>query len=88
MPAITPAWGQNARIFDLPLNDSERLRLLFSTPVVRRGIIVMLPGGTGDIGLEQNGRIRHGDNFMVRTRGQWTLPVIWASPDFRGKSAT
>ncbi|QHC37268.1 alpha/beta hydrolase [Komagataeibacter xylinus] len=31
----------------------------------------MLPGGAGDLGLEADGRIRHGDNFVVRTRGLW-----------------
>lgn len=31
----------------------------------------MLPGGAGDVGLETNGDIRHGDNFVVRTRALW-----------------
>ncbi len=31
----------------------------------------MLPGGAGDIGLTKDGAIRHGDNFVVRTRGRW-----------------
>ncbi|WP_227672792.1 alpha/beta hydrolase [Komagataeibacter sp. FXV3] len=70
-PAIPPDRGENERIFNLPLNDGEQLRLLFSTPANCRGIIIMLPGGTGDIGLEQTGRIHHGDNFVVRTRGLW-----------------
>lgn len=71
MPAITAEPGQNERIFDLPLNGSETVRVLSAAPDQSRGIIVMLPGGAGDIGLEQDGNIRHGDNFVVRTRGLW-----------------
>lgn len=47
-------------------------RVLVSLPATMRGMIVMLPGGAGDIGLTQNGAIRHGDNFVVRTRALWT----------------
>lgn len=32
----------------------------------------MLPGGTGDVGMAGDGDIRHGDNFVVRTRALWT----------------
>lgn len=31
----------------------------------------MLPGGAGDIGLGQDGSIRRGNNFVVRTRDLW-----------------
>ena len=31
----------------------------------------MLPGGAGDVGLERDGDVRHGDNFVVRTRALW-----------------
>ena len=31
----------------------------------------MLPGGAGDIGLEKDGNLEHGHNFVVRTRGLW-----------------
>ena len=33
--------------------------------------IVMLPGGAGDIGIAADGALRHGNNFVVRTRGLW-----------------
>ncbi|GBQ77955.1 hypothetical protein AA14337_0973 [Acetobacter malorum DSM 14337] len=59
------------RVFNLPLNDGKRLTVLFSTPTRPRGTIIMLPGGTGDIGLQQDGRIGQGDNFVVRTRDLW-----------------
>jgi hypothetical protein len=32
----------------------------------------MLPGGAGDVGVESDGDVRHGDNFVVRTRSMWT----------------
>lgn len=71
MPAITAEPGQNDRLFNLPLNGGETVRVLSTAPDRPRGIIVMLPGGAGDVGLEENGGIRHGDNFVVRTRGLW-----------------
>ncbi|MFW7269897.1 alpha/beta hydrolase [Gluconacetobacter sp. Hr-1-5] len=59
------------RVLNLLLNDGRRLTVLFSTPTRPRGTIIMLPGGTGDIGLQEDGRIGHGDNFVVRTRDLW-----------------
>ena len=31
----------------------------------------MLPGGAGDVGVERDGDVLHGDNFLVRTRSLW-----------------
>lgn len=31
----------------------------------------MLPGGTGEVGIEPDGTLRHGANFVVRTRAAW-----------------
>ena len=31
----------------------------------------MLPGGSGDVGIERGGDIRHDNNFVVRSRGLW-----------------
>ncbi|MGS0646593.1 alpha/beta hydrolase [Komagataeibacter melomenusus] len=70
-PAMTPDQDRSERIFNLPLQDGARLRVLSATPARPRGAIIMLPGGAGDIGLEADGRIRHGDNFVVRTRSLW-----------------
>ncbi|WP_242501274.1 alpha/beta hydrolase [Komagataeibacter xylinus] len=63
--------GRTERIFNLPQQDGASVRVLFATPGKPRGMIIMLPGGAGDLGLEPDGRIRHGDNFVVRTRGLW-----------------
>jgi len=70
-PAIAADHGRNGRVFHLSLNGGDRLSVLFAAPTSPRGTIVMLPGGAGDIGLEHDGRIRHGDNFVVRTRELW-----------------
>jgi alpha-beta hydrolase superfamily lysophospholipase len=57
---------------DLPLADGGYQRVLFYGPATNtRGVIVMFPGGAGDVGIERNGEIRHGDNFVVRTRDLW-----------------
>ncbi len=66
-----PAPVAGERVLDLPLRGGERQRILFSVPAHPRGTIVMLPGGTGNVGLERGGGIRHGDNFVVRTRALW-----------------
>lgn len=59
------------RVIDLDIGGGSQ-RLLFAGPPQPRAAIVMLPGGSGDIGLEKDGRIRHGHNFVVRTRDLWT----------------
>ena len=58
-------------VIDLDIGGGSQ-RLLFAGPPQPRAAIVMLPGGSGDIGLEKDGRIRHGHNFVVRTRDLWT----------------
>ncbi len=59
------------RVFDLPLVDGPVQRVLYVTPSRPLATIVMLPGGDGDVGVERDGDLTHGDNFLVRTRGAW-----------------
>lgn len=61
----------NERVVNIPLRDGGSVRALFCAPARPRAILIMLPGGAGDIGLGQDGRIRHGNNFVVRTRDLW-----------------
>jgi hypothetical protein len=57
---------------DIPLNGGAYQRVLFYGPRSgMRGIIVMFPGGAGDVGIERDGAIKHDDNFVVRTRELW-----------------
>ena len=45
--------------------------MLYDSPGRPRATLVMFPGGTGRIGLRQDGSLQHADNFVVRTRAQW-----------------
>ena len=57
---------------DLPLEDGGFQRVLYdSPPSALRGVIVMFAGGADDIGIEKNGDIKHGDNFVIRSRDLW-----------------
>jgi hypothetical protein len=73
---LVRAQGQAAartdeRVIDIPSPFGADQRVLFVAPSKPRAVIVMLPGGSGDIGLSNGGEIRHDDNFVVRTRTQW-----------------
>jgi hypothetical protein len=59
------------QVLDLPLGDGKHQRILYAVPDQPRATIVMLPGGDGDLGMMRDGSLRHGDNFVVRTRAQW-----------------
>jgi hypothetical protein len=59
------------RVVDLPLGDGLDQRVLYDTPPHPRATLVMLPGGSGDIGVRRDGDLRHEDNFVVRTRADW-----------------
>jgi hypothetical protein len=48
-----------------------RQRVLYARPQLPRGTIVMLPGGSGDVGIGEDGDLAHGKNFVVRTRALW-----------------
>jgi hypothetical protein len=58
--------------FSIPLSGGAHQHLLYAAPAHPHASIVMLPGGAGDVGVEQDGDVRHADNFVVRTRALWT----------------
>jgi hypothetical protein len=66
-----PDTASSERLIDLPLPSGDHQRVLFAAPAKPRAVVVMLPGGSGDIGLTRAGEIRHDDNFVVRTRQLW-----------------
>lgn len=69
-----PAWSTSAageQVVDLPLGDGVTQRVLLDAPIHPRATLVMLPGGTGDVGVGRDGDPRHDDNFVVRTRAAW-----------------
>jgi pimeloyl-ACP methyl ester carboxylesterase len=59
------------RVVSLPLGDGLDLRALYDAPPHPRATLVMLPGGSGDIGIRRDSDLRHNDNFVVRTRAEW-----------------
>ena len=57
---------------DLPLQGGGFQRVMYSA--ARRetkGIIVMFPGGTGEIDIEKSGRVKNAKNFVVRSDDLW-----------------
>jgi hypothetical protein len=65
------AAAAGGQVIDLPLDDGAHQRALYDAPAHPRATLVMLPGGTGDVGVWWNSDPRHDDNFVVRTRDAW-----------------
>jgi hypothetical protein len=64
--------GEGALVQDLPLANGGFQRVLYLPSTTRmRGVMVMFPGGAGEIGIDKDGEIKHGDNFVVRTHDLW-----------------
>lgn len=83
------------RVLDMPRPNGAVQRVLLSIPAHPRGTIVMLPGGAGTIGITRDGRLTHGDNFVVRTRALWNakgygvlIPDALASDTMRGRRSS
>src|SRR5258708_23843061 len=57
---------------DLPLQGGGLQRVLYS-PARHdtKGIIVMFPGGTGEIDIEKSGHVKNAKNFVVRSDDLW-----------------
>ncbi|MHB8286862.1 MAG: alpha/beta hydrolase, partial [Caulobacteraceae bacterium] len=69
--AMAEAGVVGERVFDLPLQGGRHQRVLYAAPPRPSATVVMLPGGSGNVGEERDGDIRHDDNFVVRTRAMW-----------------
>jgi hypothetical protein len=57
-------------VYDLPFAGGTQ-RVMYARPQSGRGTIMMLPGGAGDVGIDEDGDLAHGKNFVVRTRDLW-----------------
>jgi predicted alpha/beta-hydrolase family hydrolase len=64
------AGSATQQLVNLPFQGQNQ-RVLLAAPSDLRGTIVMLPGGAGDVGLNRDGDVRNGDNFLVRTCALW-----------------
>jgi hypothetical protein len=71
--SLSSVAAQDARstVLDVPLADGTAQRVLYLAPPHPRGVMVLLPGGSGEIGIERDGQIRHDDNFVIRSRQLW-----------------
>ncbi|MHB8284538.1 MAG: alpha/beta hydrolase [Caulobacteraceae bacterium] len=69
-PRLEAPAAAGERVFDLPTNGQTQ-RVLYLAPERPIGVVVMLPGGAGDVGLKRDGDVRHDNNFVVRTRSLW-----------------
>ncbi len=81
----------NEWVTDLPLENGLTQRILYLAPPRPRATLIMLPGGSGEIGVQRDGDLRHDDNFVVRTREDWVargyavlIPDTIAQANLRG----
>jgi hypothetical protein len=71
-PALAAENGSDLETMrDIPLPAGAKQRVLYVRPASPRGTIVMLPGGSGEAGMDEEGSVSHGNNFVVRTRALW-----------------
>lgn len=82
---LQPVLAQNG-VFDIPLASGGSQRVLFAGPANPRATLVMLPGGSGVIGIEA-GVNPTSNNFLVRTQALWVAQgfavAILGAPDGR-----
>lgn len=55
----------------LQLTGGKSMKVLYDAPEHPTATLVMLPGGTGRIGVAPDGHLRHSHEFTVRTRAEW-----------------
>ena len=89
-----PAGDALERVVNIPRSSGALQRVLILTPSHPRAAIVMLPGGSGDVGIEHGGDIRHDNNFVVRSRELWAargyavlIPDTIDGANLRGSAA-
>jgi hypothetical protein len=82
-------------VLTVPVGGQETQSILYVAPAHAKGAIVMLPGGTGDLGLARGGDPPHNQNFLVRTRALWVargyaviIPDALNHEDLRGLRAS
>jgi hypothetical protein len=65
------AAAPSQHVIELLPEDGVHQRVLVFGPEKPEKAIVMLPGGSGNLGISRNGDLKHDKNFVVRTRGEW-----------------
>jgi hypothetical protein len=70
--AMEVSSADDGLVEDLPLQRGGFQRVRYTAAGREmKGIIVMFPGGTGEIDIEKSGRIKNAKNFVVRSDGLW-----------------
>ena len=69
--SLRPGPDWHPAVSDAALADGERQRALALTPDHVRSVVVMLPGGSGDVGIEPDGTVERADNILIRTAPLW-----------------
>lgn len=93
-PAPARAGEASARVVDLPRAEGGPLRLLAELPPAPRAVLILLPGGSGVVGIGADGRVRHGANVLIRiradlvARGFGVILPDAAPPGLRGQRAS
>lgn len=68
---LTPPPTWHPAVLSLPLPGGGGVRALLLRPASPRGTLVMLPGGTGEVGIAPDGTMAHADNVVIRTAPLW-----------------
>lgn len=65
--AAAPAFAQ--QVVDLPTRPGVQVRLLVLRPAGESSsVLVLLTGGSGQVGIQPDGSVQRGGNFLVRSR--------------------
>lgn len=89
-----PAEATGRRVADLSIGGLAQ-RVLLVSPAAPRAVLVMLPGGAGDVGIRPDGTLAHGANVLVRTRKRFAdqgfavlIPDAAGTRNLRGRRST
>ena len=91
--SLAPPAVWHPAVLDVSVPGGGAEHALLLRPAKPRGTLVMLPGGSGDVGLSPDGRIDRADNVVIRTaplwlaRG-WALLIPDAPVNLRGTRAS
>ncbi|MDH4294611.1 MAG: alpha/beta hydrolase, partial [Betaproteobacteria bacterium] len=66
--APASARAQSPQVVDLPTRPGTTQRILVIKPEKPKAAVVLFAGGDGNIGIQPDGRISRGGNFLVRSR--------------------
>ena len=82
--APASARAQSPQVVDLPTRPGTTQRILVIKPEKPKAAVVLFAGGDGNIGIQPDGRISRGGNFLVRSRdlfaGLELLTIVIDSP--------